>query len=108
MDQIEICDNAEGCSSLQEVENACATTAVEDRTPRIINDNLPQPCIHHHYHRKPSQRHPFHPQHQRQQLLQQEITAPATTIDVSRFTSGVYVVKVVGEKGVQVGKFIKQ
>jgi photosystem II stability/assembly factor-like uncharacterized protein len=43
-----------------------------------------------------------------QQLLQQEITEPTTAIDVSGLPSGVYVVKVVGEKGVQVGKFIKQ
>ena len=43
-----------------------------------------------------------------QQLLQQEITEPTTTIDVSGRKSGVYLVKVVGEKGVQVGKFIKQ
>jgi hypothetical protein len=43
-----------------------------------------------------------------QQILQQEITKPTTTIDVSTLPSGVYVVKVIGEKGVQVGKFIKQ
>jgi hypothetical protein len=42
------------------------------------------------------------------QFLQQEITVPTTTIDVSILPSGVYVVKLVGEKGVQVGKFIKQ
>jgi hypothetical protein len=43
-----------------------------------------------------------------QQLLQREITEPTTTIDVSGWKSGVYVVKVIGEKGVNVGKFIKQ
>jgi rhodanese-related sulfurtransferase len=43
-----------------------------------------------------------------QQLLQQEITEPTSTIDVSGLRSGVYVVKVVGETGVRVGKFIKQ
>jgi photosystem II stability/assembly factor-like uncharacterized protein len=43
-----------------------------------------------------------------QQLLQQEITESTTTIDVSTLPSGVYVAKVVGEKGVQVGKFLKQ
>jgi photosystem II stability/assembly factor-like uncharacterized protein len=43
-----------------------------------------------------------------QQLLQQEITEPITTIDVSTLPSGVYVVKVVGDKGVQVGKIVKQ
>jgi photosystem II stability/assembly factor-like uncharacterized protein len=43
-----------------------------------------------------------------QQLHQQEITEPNTTIDVSNFPNGVYLVKLIGEKGVQVGKFIKQ
>jgi photosystem II stability/assembly factor-like uncharacterized protein len=43
-----------------------------------------------------------------QELLQQEITQPVTTIDVSTLPSGIYVVKVVGEKGVRVEKFIKQ
>jgi len=43
-----------------------------------------------------------------QQLLQQEITEPTTTIDVSTLPGGVYVVKLVGKKGVQMGKFIKQ
>jgi hypothetical protein len=43
-----------------------------------------------------------------QQLLQQEITVPITTVDISILSSGVYVVKIVGEKEVQVGKFIKQ
>jgi len=43
-----------------------------------------------------------------QAILQQQITAPTTTIDVSGWKSGVYLVKVVGEKGVSVGKFIKQ
>jgi len=42
-----------------------------------------------------------------QQLLRQEITEPSTTIDVSGLKSGVFVVKVIGDKGVQVGKFIK-
>ena len=43
-----------------------------------------------------------------QQLLQQEITEPTTTIDISILPSGVYLVKVFGENGVQVGKFVKQ
>ena len=42
------------------------------------------------------------------ELLQQEITSPSTTIDVKGLPSGIYIVKVIGEKGIQVGKFIKQ
>jgi Secretion system C-terminal sorting domain len=43
-----------------------------------------------------------------QQLLQQEITEPKTQLDISSLPSGVYFVRVTGEKVVQVGKFVKQ
>ena len=43
-----------------------------------------------------------------QQLFHQKITEPTTTIDVSTLPSGIYMVKVVGDKGVSVGKIIKQ
>ncbi len=42
-----------------------------------------------------------------QQLLQQKITESITTIDVSNMPGGMYVVKVIGENGVKVGKFVK-
>jgi photosystem II stability/assembly factor-like uncharacterized protein len=42
------------------------------------------------------------------EILQKEITEPSTTIDVSGLKSGVYFVRVTGDKWVQVGKFIKQ
>ena len=43
-----------------------------------------------------------------QTLIISKITKHSATIDVSTLPSGVYVVKIVGEKGVQVGKFVKQ
>jgi photosystem II stability/assembly factor-like uncharacterized protein len=43
-----------------------------------------------------------------QQLLLQEITEPTATINISNLPSGVYFVRLTGEKTVQVGKFIKQ
>jgi len=42
------------------------------------------------------------------QLLQQKIAEPITTVDISNLPCGVYFVKVVEEKGVQLGKFVKQ
>jgi len=39
---------------------------------------------------------------------QQEITEPTTTINVSGLNSGIYFVRLMGERTVQVGKFIKQ
>jgi CubicO group peptidase (beta-lactamase class C family) len=43
-----------------------------------------------------------------QEILQKELNGQITTIDISTLPPGIYVVKVVGNKGVQVGKFIKQ
>ena len=42
-----------------------------------------------------------------QQILQQTITKPNTTIDVSGLKSGVYFVRLTGEKKVLAGKFVK-
>jgi uncharacterized protein (TIGR02145 family) len=42
-----------------------------------------------------------------QQLLQLEITEPTTIIDVSTLPSGVYFVRVTGERTVKMGKFVK-
>jgi photosystem II stability/assembly factor-like uncharacterized protein len=41
-------------------------------------------------------------------ILQQEITESKTTFDISILASGVYLVRVMSEKVVQVGKFVKQ
>jgi photosystem II stability/assembly factor-like uncharacterized protein len=43
-----------------------------------------------------------------QEFLQRAVTESTTTFDVSRFKSGVYFIKVMGLKGVQVRKFIKE
>ena len=43
-----------------------------------------------------------------QQVLQQNITVPATTLDISTLPSGVYIVRLVGKEGVEMGKFIKE
>jgi len=43
-----------------------------------------------------------------QELLQRTITDLSTTIDVSALQGGIYVIKVIGEKKVQVGKFVKR
>jgi hypothetical protein len=43
-----------------------------------------------------------------QVCLQQEITGPKTALNVSQLSPGIYVVKITGRKGVQMGKFVKQ
>jgi len=42
-----------------------------------------------------------------EELITRQITEPKTQLDISTLPSGVYVVKLVGEKGVQVGKVVK-
>jgi photosystem II stability/assembly factor-like uncharacterized protein len=43
-----------------------------------------------------------------QEFLLKTITGPTTIIDVSTLPNGLYVVKLVGDKGVQVGKIVKR
>ena len=43
-----------------------------------------------------------------QQIIACQITYPGITLDISTLPSGVYFVKVAGEKEMQVGKFVKQ
>ena len=42
-----------------------------------------------------------------QELITRQITEPSTSLDISSLPSGVFIVKVIGEKGLQVGRFIK-
>jgi len=42
-----------------------------------------------------------------QKLISRQITEPKTQVDISNLPSGVYFVRVTGERTVQVGKFIK-
>jgi len=41
-------------------------------------------------------------------LVQNEIFTSVANIDISTLPGGIYIVKVVGEEGVRVGRFIKQ
>jgi len=43
-----------------------------------------------------------------QQFITRQITEPKTQIDISTLPSGVYFVRLMGERTVQIGKFIKQ
>ncbi len=45
---------------------------------------------------------------QGKELLQQEVKGSAATIDVSTLPKGIYIVKVVGDRVMQAGKFIKK
>jgi len=43
-----------------------------------------------------------------QQIMTFKITSPVSTLDISTLPSGVYFLKAAGEKGIQVGRFVKQ
>jgi photosystem II stability/assembly factor-like uncharacterized protein len=43
-----------------------------------------------------------------QEFITRKITEPRTQLDISALPGGVYGVKIIGERGMQVGKFIKQ
>jgi len=43
-----------------------------------------------------------------QQLITRHITEPKTVIDISSLPSGVYFVRLTGDKTVEVGKIIKE
>jgi len=45
---------------------------------------------------------------QGQELINSQITEQKTTVDISTLPSGVYLLKVTGEQGVKIGKFVKQ
>lgn len=43
-----------------------------------------------------------------QQLFQQAITEPITTIDVSKLPKAIYIIRVAEERGIKYGKLVKQ
>jgi hypothetical protein len=103
-------DNAEDCNSREEVEAACGVF-IEDLHLSSVFSIYPNPSstqVTIEIKAIPTQSHLSIVNLSGQQLLKQEITEPTTTIDVYTLPSGVYMVKVVGEKGVQVEKFVKK
>ena len=105
---IAITNNAQGCYNQQQIENACATIGVESLAPVPSLTIYPNPVLTTITIENTTKGIITIYTIGGQQLLQQTITEPSTSIDVSGWKSGVYLVKVVGERGVSVGKFLKQ
>ena len=109
---IEIHDNATGCNTQEEVEEAC--TAGLDDISNLNNHITIYP--------NPSSTQitielPNTPQKNTiltiynlsgQQYITQPITEPQTVVDISGLPSGIYFVKVVDDKNVMMGKVIKE
>lgn len=102
-----IYDNTVGCNSIQEIKDSCTVFINETSQYNGFLLLYPNPAFNTITIESPAKGSISICSTSGQQLLQQEITEPTTTIDVSNLPSGIYVVKVVGEKGVQVGKFVK-
>lgn len=105
---IAITNNAQGCYNQQQIENACATIGVELLTPQPSITIYPNPVLTTITIENTTKGIITIYTIGGQQLLQQEITEPSTTINVSGLKNGVYFVRLMGEKNISVGKFIKQ
>jgi hypothetical protein len=103
-----IMGNAPGCNSELEVREACAAMGMESVNPELSLIIYPDPTSSGITIKTPIHGHFSIFNFSGQQLLQQEITEPSTSVDVSTLPSGIYGVKAVGEKGVLVGKFVKE
>jgi hypothetical protein len=105
---IEIYNNAAGCNSRQEVEEACGVGMEENSSPENQLNIYPNPTSTNITIETTSCGPIFILNLDGKELLQKKITEPSTIIDISTFPCGIYFVKVVGEKGVWAGKFMKQ
>ena len=106
--QIIIYGNAVGCNSQQEVEDSCGITSVINLIDYDALSPYPNPTSIAITIETQAKGTLVIRNTSGQQLLQQEITEPNTTIDVRGWKSGVYFVRVTGQKNVSVGRFIKQ
>jgi len=100
--------NAMGCNSVEEVKDSCGITAIEQVVPESSLIIYPNPTSTTITINTPAKCSLSIQNISGQQLLQQQITEPTSTLDVSGLSTGVYMLKVVGKESVQVGKFVKK
>jgi hypothetical protein len=101
-------NNASGCNTLYDVQNACEGIGVEFITSESALSFYPNPASTNITISTPAKGSLSILNLNGQQVITRQITEPKTQFNISALPSGVYVVKLVGEKGVQVGKIIKE
>ncbi|MFC2102463.1 T9SS type A sorting domain-containing protein [Bacteroidota bacterium] len=104
----QIQNNGPNCNSPAEVQLICESSSISDYNALNLISIYPNPASNNITIETPTKGSLSILNINGQVLLQQEVTEPSTTIDVSTLLDGIYTLRLVGEKGVQVGKFIKQ
>jgi len=109
---IGIHDNAPGCNSQEEVEDACETVSIEEQSKLNDATIFPNPSstqVTIELPTQPSKNTSLTISNTNgQELITQSIIEPQTEIDLSSLPSGIYIVKVWNDKEVMVRNVIKQ
>lgn len=105
---IQISGNVTGCNSQQEVATACEVGLEKNNLFENQLNIYPNPISADFTISTTTTGHLSILNLRGQEFLQQEIFEPKTAIDVGNLPCGVYIIKVVGEKMVQVSKIMKQ
>lgn len=109
---VEIYDNAPGCNSQEEVEAACSTISVEElitessfsvyTNPSFIQITVETCTV------PPPKTYLTIFNLNGQQLIERQITEPTTMVELVVLPCGIYVARLVWEKGIQVVKFVRE
>ncbi|MFH1297386.1 MAG: leucine-rich repeat protein [Bacteroidota bacterium] len=103
-----IYNNASGCNSEKEIESACGVGMEENNPSKNQLNIFPNPAYTNITIETIITGHLYILNLNGQELLQQEITETTTTIDIITLPSGVYFIKLINNKTVEVGKLIKK
>ena len=101
-------NNATGCNSQEEVEAECEAIGVKSLAPEPLLSIYPNPTSSQITIETHTKGHFSILNLNGQLLLQQEITELTTIVDIKELKGGIYLVKLAGEKGLQIGKLIKK
>jgi hypothetical protein len=105
---VEIYGNKTGCNNQQEVQDACESIGMKEKIPLSSITIYPNPAYSSITIETKCKYDIYISDMKGQQFFHEERNEPIVTIDVGKLQNGVYVVKLVGEKGVQVRKFLKE